>query len=214
MSEVKIPNGTIDGDGYWWHGVWQPWPVSVTTELTRLRAEVETLKARNADYDGQLNQAADDLAAKTVELERVRAELAEAVRMRDVWRGKWQRCEDKFQRSCVTNGERIYTATARAEKAEGERDENFRAWMAERKLRHEQEIAAESQLREARAEIERLRAALERHGKFRIKAIALVRDTRLALIQGTYDTKQKMDSALDEWLKQVDGPTLTGGPTP
>lgn len=50
---------------------------------------------------------------------------------------------------------------------------------------------------------------LERHGRFRDAAVALVRDMRLAIRQGDYLSKQEMDTRSDAWLKDVDGPRPT-----
>ena len=63
------------------------------------------------------------------------------------------------------------------------------------------------------AENARLRAALDRHTKFRHECIELVRDARFALMQGDYVFKQATDTQIDAWLKRVDGPKLTGGNT-
>ena len=54
-----------------------------------------------------------------------------------------------------------------------------------------------------------LRRVIERHVKFHDNACALVRDARLQILQGAYDTKQAMTARMDEWLKRVDGPRIS-----
>ena len=143
-------------------------------------------------------QLRSDLSAKTAELERVRAELEDV-------RGDCKAAEDGHDRAHAAAVE----ATARAEKAEGERDE---ARALQRECRSAQYVAEndaamvrgvwkvreetlESQLREARGEIERLEAALheiadyseqfvadDEDGDERMYKINLIADGALALL--------------------------------
>ena len=185
----------------WWEcrecgAMFAPVAALAPAELTRLRAEVETLKARNAELEAKVyeleswSDAANltecqehiaklepDLAAKTAELERVRAEQPPE------WHVMMAQLESL--------GAALSAATARAEKAEGEvgkllqqlADFNGRelaaleaenaaikndvykyAFWKDRgwDVLMSQRDAAESQLREARVEIEKLRELVRR----------------------------------------------------
>ena len=95
-----------------------------SAELTRLRAEVETLKARNAELETNVQSQWDFIAAKTAELERVRANsYPNMCRMDHAQIGHGDSEREQCPLCIVINerdvaNERVQEATARAEAAE------------------------------------------------------------------------------------------------